>query len=78
MPLTRPADPGGERVTRDAVRELQENLIALGYDPGDADGIFGPATSQALSQFQKSRDEIADGHLDQASIASVRNALSSE
>ena len=74
-PLTRPADPGGDRVTRDAVRQLQEDLTALGYEPGEPDGIFGPATSQALSQFQKSQAVIADGHLDTDAIARVRSAI---
>jgi len=77
VPLTRPADTGGERVTRDEVRQLQEDLVALGYDPGEPDGIFGPATSQALSLFQKSQAAIADGHLDADAIASVRSAVAS-
>ena len=74
VPLTRSPDTGGEPVTRAAVEQLQLDLTALGYDPGDADGIFGPATSQALSQFQKSRGDIADGHLDTEAIAAVRGA----
>lgn len=45
-------------------------------DTGDADGVFGPATSQALSRFQKSRGAIADGHLDAEAIAAVRDATS--
>lgn len=72
--LTRPADTAGERITRDAVLKLQEDLAALGYEPGEADGIFGPATSEALSRFQKSRDSIADGHLDAEAIGLVREA----
>ena len=78
VPLTRPADTGGERITRDEVRKLQENLAALGYDPGDADGIIGPATSQALSQFQKSQTLIADGHVDAEAIALVGSAAAGE
>lgn len=72
--LTRPADAAGERITRDAVLKLQEDLATLGYEPGEADGIFGPATSEALSRFQKSRDSIADGHLDPEAIGLVREA----
>ena len=74
VPLTRPADPGGERITRDQVRQLQEDLVALGHDPGNPDGIVGPATTGALSQFQKSQSVIADGHVDAEAIALVRSA----
>ncbi|MEM9209046.1 MAG: peptidoglycan-binding protein, partial [Pseudomonadota bacterium] len=74
VPLTRDPDTGSERVTRDAVRELQQNLAALGYDSGTPDGVFGPATSSALSQFQRSRNVIADGHLDSDAIALVSSA----
>jgi len=77
-PLTRPADTGTEPVTRDAVRQLQEDLAALGYDAGEADGIFGPATSRALSEFQKNRSLIADGHLDEEAIAAARSAASEQ
>jgi len=36
----------------DAVAEVQERLIELGYLYGKADGIFGPATSAAVKVFQ--------------------------
>ena len=75
VPLTRDPDTGGEPVTRDAVRRLQQNLATLGYDVGKPDGIFGPATSSALSAFQQSRDVIADGHLDSDAIALVSTAV---
>ena len=76
VPLTRDPDTGGEPVTRDAVRQLQEDLATLGYDAGTPDGIFGPATRSALSEFQRSRDLIADGHLDSEAIATVTGAVS--
>jgi len=42
-----------------AVRDLQEALHALGYDPGPADGVFGARTETAVKKFQQAR-EIAD------------------
>lgn len=36
----------------DAVRELQDRLIELGYASGAGNGIYGPETSAAVSMFQ--------------------------
>lgn len=38
------------------VREVQERLAALGYDPGPADGIAGERTRVAIMAFQRYRD----------------------
>ena len=45
----------------DAVRDLQERLISLGYLTGNADGNFGTKTSMALIAFQKNNGLSADG-----------------
>jgi N-acetylmuramoyl-L-alanine amidase len=37
----------------DDVRDLQQWLNRLGFDPGRDDGIFGPATELALREFQR-------------------------
>lgn len=34
----------------DDVREVQNQLIALGFEPGSADGQVGPATTSAAKQ----------------------------
>lgn len=39
----------------DGVREVQSQLIALGFDPGPADGEMGPATMGAVRQYNESR-----------------------
>lgn len=49
------------RLHRDQVIALQEKLLAAGFDLGEADGIFGPASRRALSQFQQQQNLIADG-----------------
>ena len=38
-------------ITNADVREAQELLAALGYDPGPADGLWGPRTSEAYQSF---------------------------
>ena len=44
-----------------AVKDLQEALKALGYDPGPVDGIFGTTTESAVKKFQQAREITADG-----------------
>ena len=43
------------------VRTIQRRLRALGYAPGPIDGLFGPRTERAVSQFQADRRLVADG-----------------
>jgi Putative peptidoglycan binding domain/L,D-transpeptidase catalytic domain len=40
-------------VTGDDVKRMQERLVELKFDPGTPDGIYGPATAQAVWAFQK-------------------------
>lgn len=64
------------KITRGQVRQLQMDLSALGIDAGEADGVMGSATRQAISRFQQKTRRIADGHLDPALLISVREAAS--
>lgn len=45
----------------DDVAELQQALARLGFDPGRADGILGPATARALEDFQHNAGLYVDG-----------------
>ena len=45
----------------DDVLAVQAQLIALGFDPGTADGIYGPKSAAALTAFQKARGIEVDG-----------------
>lgn len=48
------------------VRRIQEKLKELGFNPGTPDGRFGPNTSHALADFQRSRNLPAMGLMTEA------------
>ncbi len=51
----------GAGMTGDAVKTLQGNLVALGFDPGAVDGAFGPKTVAAVKAFQRAKGLSDDG-----------------
>lgn len=72
--LQRPAQAETVKISREQVRQLQKDLSALGIDAGEADGVMGSATRQAISRFQQNTQRIADGHLDATLLHAVREA----
>lgn len=53
--LSRPMMEGSD------VRKLQEKLKAAGFAISVADGVFGPGTDNAVKEFQKKKNLVADG-----------------
>ncbi len=45
------------------IAHLQGYLATLGFDPGPADGVYGPRTAAAVGAFQRSKGLRADGVL---------------
>lgn len=58
----------------EAVRDLQQNLSALGY-PLAADGIFGRDTEKAVRAFQRDHGLDADGIAGPRTFAAIGSAL---
>src|SRR5476649_2444993 len=54
------------------VREVQNQLIALGFDPGAADGQAGPATVAAAQQYDQSRGGHGQVSIDSALLARLK------
>lgn len=58
------------------VKELQTDLIALGYDiVGTADGVFGTRTEQGVKAFQLDNGLTADGVVGEKTWAALRHAV---
>lgn len=55
----------------DAVRMLQSDLNAVGYDCGTADGIFGTKTENAVRRFQGDNNLAVDGIAGQKTQAAL-------
>ena len=59
-----------------AVKDLQQKLKQLGFDPKGVDGKFGPGTLVAVIAFQKRKKLRADGLVGPKTIAALRAAAS--
>lgn len=53
----------GSTAARDKslVRNIQQGLIRLGYNPGPTDGIMGQRTFLAIRNYQQKNDMLVDG-----------------
>lgn len=54
----------GEMGSKHVVRKAQEALQQKGIDPGPIDGIMGPKTKKAITEFQRQQNMKASGVLD--------------
>lgn len=56
----------------DDVRQLQERLLEMGYDPGRSDGLYGPRTARAVAQFQREVGLSPDGSCGPQTLNALR------
>ena len=61
-------------LNRDQRRQIQRNLSLLGFDPKGIDGIFGPATRAALSDWQQANRFDVTGYLGAGQIQPLQAA----
>ena len=57
------------RATR---RQVQLGLRSAGFDPGGADGLFGPRTRAAIRSWQSARGTRSTGYLDGPQVEALR------
>ena len=62
--------------TGEQVKILQGALKMLGFDPGKADGDYGPTTQAQVERFQLSKGLAEDGIVGQQTLAALQQALS--
>ena len=55
--------PQDEELTREERMQVQQGLAALGFDPGPADGMFGPRTRSAIREWQQAKGLETTGYL---------------
>lgn len=61
------ADPKGQA----HVRAAQEKLKEKGYDPGPIDGIWGPRTAAAVSEYQRKENLTVTSRLDPETLGKL-------
>jgi hypothetical protein len=59
----------------DDVVTVQQALAQLGYEVGEADGIYGPTTEAAVIAFQGAQGLTADGIVGAETLAALQTAL---
>ncbi|MEH6585794.1 MAG: lytic murein transglycosylase [Halioglobus sp.] len=74
-PLRQAIPDNQPRLARAEVIQMQELLIANGFDSGEPDGLVGPATRSALREFQISAGLIGDGFPDRTTLTRLGVAL---
>jgi N-acetylmuramoyl-L-alanine amidase len=62
----------GDPYIGDDVRQLQERLLEMGFNPGRADGIYGGLTARAVAQFQREVGLRPDGECGPATVGALR------
>ena len=62
----------GDPYIGDDVRQLQERLLEMGYNPGRADGIYGSRTAHAVAQFQREVGLRPDGECGPQTVGALR------
>ena len=56
------------------VREAQSYLIKLGFNPGPADGTFGPQTQSSVESFQANQQTSVDGLITKTALMNLKRA----
>jgi cytoskeletal protein RodZ len=67
-----------EGSTGQEVKDVQQALTTLGYDPGAVDGNFGAKTKFAVGEFQRAHNLTDDGVVGPATAKAINDAIAAE
>jgi len=62
---------GHSNMNQDLVKEVQEKLNDRNFTTGKADGIYGPRTSAAIRDYQRSENLQVTGRLNQETLQAM-------
>lgn len=74
-PLSSGLQADNRRLSREQMETLQNCLVAIGYDPGPADGVPGARTRSAIRAFQSAAGLPADGYPSVPLLDRLQNTL---
>ena len=58
-------------LTKTTIQAAQKRLLALGYQPGTADGVMGAKAIAAVKKFQADRSLLVTGQLDRKTLGAL-------
>jgi peptidoglycan hydrolase-like protein with peptidoglycan-binding domain len=76
--LTNEQQKQAEAAVRDYTTALQKSLRGAGYYDGEVDGVYGPATVDAVEALQKAHGLPATGTVDKATAAALQGDLAAK
>ncbi len=65
------AQPVHREMTSGMVQQVQTSLAQQGIYRGTVDGVWGPVTQTAVQTYQQSHGLMANGQIDQPTLASL-------
>jgi peptidoglycan hydrolase-like protein with peptidoglycan-binding domain len=68
---TAPAAPGGQKLSEDEIKNVQQALKEKGHDPGAIDGKMSRQTVSAITAFQKASGLKSTGQLDEQTLKAL-------
>ena len=73
-PITPECKPKRQTVRSDLVREVQQHLKRLGYDVGHVDGLIGPRTRNAITNFERDHSYPETGSVTEEMLKRLQSA----
>lgn len=71
-------EPGAANMNKAIVVNIQEALVAKGFNPGTIDGDYGPNTQAAVAAFQEAEGLVVDGAVGPETAAALGVSLVDE